>query len=106
MRGVLSLEVFDVESAEKAEKSIDEFINKRARDKAEANKEEEKWRAAVRRVREKRRRENRRLWIDHHGHMNLLHLGLAAEHADKRSRLMLEITTRAGLRRVRGGGGA
>jgi hypothetical protein len=102
IRGVLSLKVFDVESAEKAEKSIDEFINKRARDKAEANKEEEKWRAAVRRVREKRRRENRRLWIDHHGHMNLLHLGLAAEHARPRSRPGDAITNPASFRALRG----
>jgi hypothetical protein len=65
----------------------------RARDQAareEENAEEELWRASERRVREKRRRANRQAWIDHHGHMNLLHLGLAAEHADKRSRLMLE----------------
>lgn len=80
----------DVEAAEKAEKSIDEFINKRARDKAAANKEEQEQQAAARRVRDKRRRENRQLWIAHHGHMHLLHTGLAAEHASKRARLLLE----------------
>ncbi len=80
----------DVAAAERAEKSIDEFINKRARNKAEANKEEEELRAVARRIRDKRRRANRLEWIAHHGKMNLLHLGLAAEHADKRSRLMLE----------------
>jgi hypothetical protein len=80
----------DVEAAERAEKSIDEFINKRARDKAEANKEEEELRAVARRIREKRRRDNRKLWIDHHGVMNALHTGLALEHANKRARLLAE----------------
>jgi hypothetical protein len=84
------VDVFGVEATGSVEAELDQFIEKRARDKAEANKDEEELRAAARRVREKRRRENRRLWIDHHGLMNVLHTGLALEHADKRARLMAE----------------
>ncbi len=80
----------DVEAAERAEKSIDEFITRRARNKAEANEEEAELRAVARRIRDKRRRENRMAWIDYYEHMNRLHLSLAADHADRRSRLMLE----------------
>jgi hypothetical protein len=85
-----NVDLFDVEATKRVEAELDQFIGKRARDKAEANKDEEELRAAARRVREKRRRENRRLWIGHHGLMNVLHTGLALEHADKRARLMAE----------------
>ena len=80
----------DVEKTERAEADLDRFINARSRQKNEANTEEELWRASERRVREKRRRENRQEWLDFYERMNRLHLGLAAEHADRRSRLMLE----------------
>jgi hypothetical protein len=80
----------DVEAVEAAEASLDAFINKRARDKEKANEEEELWKASTRLVNEKRRRANRMAWIDYYGHMHRLHLSLAAENADKRSRLMLE----------------
>jgi hypothetical protein len=84
------MDLFDVEAAEKAEAQIDQFISKRSRDKQEANRVEAAWAESECRVREKRRHANRLEWIDHYGKMNLLHLGLAAEHADKRSRLLLE----------------
>jgi hypothetical protein len=80
----------DVDALEKAEAQIDAFIAKRCREREEANVVEAAWAESERRVREKRRQTNRQAWIEHHGHMNLLHLGLAAEHADKRSRLLLE----------------
>ncbi len=80
----------DVEAVEAAEASLDAFTSKRARDKENANEEEELWKASTRLVNEKRRQANRMAWIDYYGHMHRLHLGLAAEHADKRSRLMLE----------------
>jgi hypothetical protein len=80
----------DVAAAERAERDLDAFINRRSRAKEKANAEEEMWRASERRVREKRRQLNRQAWLDFYEHMNRLHLGLAAEHADKRSRLMLE----------------
>jgi hypothetical protein len=84
------VDVFGVEATGSVEAELDQFIEKRARDKAEANKEEEELRAAARRVREKRRRENRGLWIAHHGLMNVLHTGLCLKRADKRVRLMAE----------------
>ena len=80
----------DVGAVERVEAGLDAFINKRSREREEANRVEAVWAESERRVREKRRQTNRQAWIEHHGHMNLLHLGLAAEHADKRSRLMLE----------------
>jgi hypothetical protein len=80
----------DVAAVEKAEASLDAFINKRSKAKEKANAEEELWRASERRVREKRWQANRQAWIDHHGLMHSLHLALAGEHADKRSRLMAE----------------
>ncbi len=84
------MDLFDVEAAEKAEAQIDQFISKRSRDKQEANHVEAAWAESERRVREKRRRANRQAWIDHFGHMISLHLNLAAEHADKRARLLAE----------------
>ena len=80
----------DVDKIEVAEKSLDAFINSRSKAKERANVEEELWRASERRVREKRREANRQAWIDHHGLMHSLHLALAGEHADKRSRFLDE----------------
>ena len=85
------MDLFDVEAAEKAEAQIDAFISKRVKEREDANKEAKFWVEQERRHREKRRRPNRQAWIDHHDLMSRLHHGLAAEHADKRSRLMLEI---------------
>jgi hypothetical protein len=73
----------DVDKTEVAEKSLDAFINSRSKAKEKANAEEESWRASDRRVRERRRRENRQGWLDFYEHMSRLHLGLAAEHANK-----------------------
>lgn len=80
----------DVDKIESVEASLDAFINARSKAKEKVNAEEDLWRASERRVREKRRQANRQAWLDFYEHMNRLHLGLAAEHADKRSRLMLE----------------
>jgi hypothetical protein len=40
-KGVISLDLFDIEAAEKAEKSMDEFVNRRSKAKEKANAEEE-----------------------------------------------------------------
>jgi hypothetical protein len=80
----------DVEAVERAEASIDAFINKRHRGREKVNAEEEAWKESTRRVNETRRQVNRQAWIDYFDHMNRLHLSLAAEHADKRARLMAE----------------
>jgi hypothetical protein len=82
--------IYDVEAAERVEAELDNFINKRGRNKAEANQEEEACKASTRLANAKRRRENRKLWIDHHGVLNVLHTGLALEHANKRARLLAE----------------
>jgi hypothetical protein len=84
------MDLFDVEATERIESEIDAFISKRSRERKEANAEEEAWKESTRRVNEKRRQANRKAWIDYFGHMNRLYLSLAADHADRRSRLMAE----------------
>lgn len=58
--------VDDVVATERAEKSIDEFINSRSKAREKANAEEELWRASERRHRERRRERNRALWRAYH----------------------------------------
>jgi hypothetical protein len=82
--------MLDPVAAERAEKSIDEFINARSKAKEKANEEEALWRASERRVQERRRQANRQSWLAYYEHMSRLHTGLAAEHADRRSRLLAE----------------
>jgi hypothetical protein len=82
--------MLDPVAAERAERSIDEFINACSKAKKKANAEEEAWKESTRRVNLKRQRENREAWTAHHGHMHRLHLALATEHADRRSRLLAE----------------
>jgi hypothetical protein len=85
-----TMDLFDVEAAEKAEAQIDAFISKRVKEREDANKEAKFWVEQERHHRERRREENRQAWLDFYEHMNRLHLVLAAEHADKRSRLLAE----------------
>ena len=75
---------------EQASASIDALIEKRTRKKKDANATEEMWKASERRHQEKRRRENRRLWLEYYEKMNRLHLGIAEEHASRRARLLAE----------------
>jgi len=66
------LDLFDVEAVEAAESSIDQFIERRARQNDEANRIEEQCKASTRRhneQREQRRRENCSLWYLHHCHL-------------------------------------
>ncbi len=84
------VERMDYEEVERVEAELDNFISKRSREREEANRTEAAWAESTRRVNEKRRRSNRMAWIDYFGHMNRLHLSLAADHADKRGRLMAE----------------
>jgi hypothetical protein len=85
---VLAREDFD--DVERVEAELDKFIEKRAREKREANLIEEEWTRTERRDRQRRREANRLAWLDFYERMNRLHLGLAAEHADKRARLIVE----------------
>ncbi len=84
------MDLFDVEKAERVEAELDAFVLKRSASQEKANKLEEAWAASERRVRAKRREQNRQAWLDFYERMNRLHLGLAAEHADRRSRLLAE----------------
>jgi hypothetical protein len=73
---------------EEAEKYLDRFVEKRARSK---KADDDRWWEASHRLAAARQREARRQeWLAYYEHMNKLHLDLAAEHADKRSRLMIE----------------
>ncbi len=66
-----------------AERSIDEFINKRARDGEAANSIEEAWSASEKRQREERHKENREAWITYHRGQHRVHAAIAQEHAQK-----------------------
>ena len=84
------LERADFDAVERVESELNLFIEKRARDKEEANRLEAAWAESTRRHNAQRREVNRQSWIAYYGHMHRLHLGLAAEHANRGSRLMLE----------------
>lgn len=60
------MDLFDVDAVEAAEASLDAFIERRARDKQEANRVEEEWAVSERRHREQRRAQNRELWRTYH----------------------------------------
>lgn len=78
----------DVEAVEKAEAQIDQFVEKRARERADEQKVADLWAESDRRERVKRRRENRAAWHDHEMHMSELHASLSEEHRLKAQRLM------------------
>jgi hypothetical protein len=82
-RGVVSLDLFDIEAAEKAEKSIDAFINRRSKAKEKANAEEELWRASERRHRRKVRLTHGHAWIEYFDHLALCHKRRADEFRDR-----------------------
>jgi hypothetical protein len=83
------MELETTEAIEAAEHSINVFINKRARDREEANAVEDLWREGERRHKEKLRRENREAWACYHAHMQALHDALAAEHRAKAEALLV-----------------
>ena len=74
------MELFDLEAAEKAESQIDQFIEKRARGREDANRIDEFWADQERQHRERRREENRVAWCDYERHLERIHMGLALEH--------------------------
>jgi hypothetical protein len=81
------------EKTEKLEAEFNRLIERRAKEAARDEEhrtveEELERRSKARQLR--RQREIRLGWIEYEGHMNRLHLEIAAEHADRRSRLMLE----------------
>ncbi len=58
--------MLDPVAAERAEKSIDEFINKRAKERTKANAAADLWRISERIHLEKLRRENAAAWCSYH----------------------------------------
>jgi hypothetical protein len=60
------LDVAAVEAAEKAGKSLDQFIEARSRSQEEANRTEEVWRESTRRFSQTRHQEYAQNWYDHH----------------------------------------
>ena len=80
----------DVDAVEAASAQIDQFIERRARERSDANKVEEFWQEQERCHRERRREANRKLWIDYYGSMHRVHLGIAEGHARRRAQLMVE----------------
>jgi hypothetical protein len=81
------LDLFDVEAVEAAEASIDAFIERRARDKREANRVEEAWAESERLHRQRRRERNRELWRTWHlGQAERLERTAAELAADHRAR--------------------
>jgi hypothetical protein len=81
------------EKTEKLEAEFNRLIERRAKEAANDEEhrsvEEEMDRRS--RARPLKRQEELRLgWIDYEGRMNKIHLGLAAEHADRRARLVAE----------------
>ncbi len=58
--------MLDPVAVERAEKSLDEFINSRSKEKGKANSEADLWRISERRHHEKLRRENAAAWCSYH----------------------------------------
>jgi hypothetical protein len=93
MRGVLNLDLYDVEAAERGEKQLSQFLERRSKDSRTSERDrafENELEARERRRMKKRRAENRRVEINNLGHLHRVYLGAAARVADRRSRLMLE----------------
>ena len=70
----------DPAHVEKVEAELDSFIERRARERADANKVDELWAESDRRERVRGREENREAWRGFHAHMQALHAGLSEEH--------------------------
>ena len=58
--------MLDPVAVERAEKSLDEFINSRSKEKGKANSEADLWRISERIHQEKLRRENAAAWCSYH----------------------------------------
>ena len=78
---------------EKLDAELSKLAERRAKEAKKDEKQrviEEEWERRLRAKRRTRQERIRQEWIGHHLRMHQLHTSLAAEHADKRSRLMLE----------------
>lgn len=86
----MDLDVDKIEAAERVEAELDRFIEKRAREKADANKVKEFWAAHDRRERARRRDTLRWEWADYHGRLHKAHLSIAEDHVRRRAQLLAE----------------
>jgi hypothetical protein len=77
----------DVETASAAA-SLDALIEKRSRQRDEANSIEEMWAASERKHKARVRQEHRELWIDYYRRMAESHALLSAEHQRRARALM------------------
>ncbi len=83
--------MLDPVAAERAEKSIDAFINSRSKAKAKANSEADLWRISERAHQEKLRRENAAAWCSYHLSQAERLERTAAELADSHRRRAAEL---------------
>jgi hypothetical protein len=88
-KGVINVDLFDVEAKERAEGEIDRFILKPERDRSEANRVEALWKASDRRHHARLREQRRWEWVRHFEHIrDLCAQGLADEHRVKAEALL------------------
>lgn len=74
----------------RASASIDELIEKRAREKSTANELAAMYAESARRHRERIRQEHAAQWYGFHSHMQELHASLSEEHRVKAEQLLEE----------------
>jgi hypothetical protein len=77
------LDLFDVEAAEKAEQQINLFIDKRSREREEANRVEAAWAESTRRHRRKVHLTNGNAWVEYFDHLASCHERRADEFRDR-----------------------
>ena len=77
------MDLFDVEAAEKAEQQINLFIDKRSREREEANRVEAAWAESTRRHRRKVRLTNGNAWVEYFDHLASCHERRADEFRDR-----------------------
>ncbi len=75
---------------ERASDQLDALIERRAREKSNANELEEMYRESARRHRERLRRANAALWYEFHMRLADSHAGIAREHEAKALALLEE----------------
>lgn len=73
----------EAEKTEALEAEIDRIIERRARERDDANVSEELWKASARVHNDRRRKENGAAWYDFHMSMREVHSRLAGEHEAK-----------------------
>ncbi len=80
----------DVDHLEKAEQQLDAFIERRPREAKDAEEVEEMWEESVRRDPERRREENRALWVEFHTRLAASHARISADHEARGEALLGE----------------